>query len=96
MLHDLKGNMSAVPYGKKSQCILSIDRRYLNELLLTEAEKYPNVKVFFNHKLTKCNTITGELELEHMDSKEVIHATADLIVGADGSFSSVRQSLLKN
>lgn len=35
MLHDLKGNMSSVPYGKKSQCILSIDRRYLNELLLT-------------------------------------------------------------
>ena len=32
MLHDTKGNMSAVPYGKKSQCILSIDRRYLNEV----------------------------------------------------------------
>ena len=26
MLHDLKGNMNAVPYGKKDQCILSIDR----------------------------------------------------------------------
>lgn len=35
MLHDVKGNMSAVPYGKSTECILSIDRRYLNELLLS-------------------------------------------------------------
>ena len=35
MLHDTKGNMTSAPYGKKSQCILSIDRRFLNELLLT-------------------------------------------------------------
>lgn len=34
MLHDTRGNMTSVPYGKSSQCILSIDRRYLNELLL--------------------------------------------------------------
>jgi hypothetical protein len=35
MLHDVKGNMSAVRYGKADQSILSIDRRYMNELLLT-------------------------------------------------------------
>lgn len=34
MLHDLNGNTNAVPYGKETECILSIDRRYLNELLL--------------------------------------------------------------
>jgi kynurenine 3-monooxygenase len=34
MLHDTRGNTNAVPYGKQSECILSIDRRYLNELLL--------------------------------------------------------------
>ncbi len=35
MLHDTHGKTNSVPYGKKTQCILSIDRRYLNELLLT-------------------------------------------------------------
>ncbi len=35
MIHDIKGNTEAVPYGKESQCILSIDRRLLNELLLS-------------------------------------------------------------
>ncbi len=34
MIHDTKGNTSVVPYGKSDQCILSIDRRFLNELLL--------------------------------------------------------------
>ena len=94
MLHDLKGNMSSVPYGKKNQCILSIDRRFLNELLLNEAEKYPNLKIFFSHKLVKCNTVTGDLIFENMETKEVIKTTTDLIVGADGAYSNVRQSLL--
>ena len=35
MIHDVKGNTGAVPYGKEDECILSIDRRFLNELLLT-------------------------------------------------------------
>lgn len=96
MLHDLKGVMSAVPYGKKSQCILSIDRRYLNELLLSEAEKYPNVKIYFNHKLIKCDTNSGELELENTASKDLVKVKTNLIVGADGAYSNVRQSLLKN
>jgi hypothetical protein len=34
MIHDTEGRTGAVPYGKKDQCILSIDRRFLNELLL--------------------------------------------------------------
>jgi kynurenine 3-monooxygenase len=96
MLHDTKGNMSSVPYGKKSQCILSIDRRYLNELLLNEAEKYPNVKMFFNHKLVKCDTNSGELELENIETGEIVKSKVDLIIGADGSYSNVRASLLKS
>lgn len=35
MLHDTKGSMSAVQYGKENESILSIDRRYINELLLS-------------------------------------------------------------
>jgi kynurenine 3-monooxygenase len=35
MLHDTKGSMSAVQYGKVNESILSIDRRYMNEILLS-------------------------------------------------------------
>lgn len=95
MIHDTKGNTGAVPYGKKNQSILSIDRRYLNELLLNEAEKYSNIKIVFNYKLLRCNTNTGELEFENLETKEVVNVKSDLIIGCDGSYSSVRQSLMK-
>lgn len=95
MIHDSKGNTGAVPYGKDDQCILSIDRRFLNELLLTEAEKYPNVKVKFDHKLLKCKANTGDLVFENTAKKENVEVNADLIVGCDGSYSVVRQSLAK-
>jgi hypothetical protein len=39
-------------------------RRYLNELLLNEAERHKNLRVVFNHKLIKCDTVTGELTFE--------------------------------
>jgi kynurenine 3-monooxygenase len=88
MLHDKLGRTSAVPYGKQSECILSIDRRYLNELLITgnftsfknkymphtffqvlflvnvEAEKRSNIKIEFNHKLTRCDTNSGQMTFE--------------------------------
>ena len=35
MIHDLKGNMSPVQYDSKGRSIISIDRRLINELLLT-------------------------------------------------------------
>lgn len=95
MLHDTQGKTGTVPYGKENQCILSIDRRLLNELLLTEAEKHPNVKVLFDHKLLSCKTATGDLVFENTQTKEKVEVSSDLIVGCDGSYSVVRQSLAK-
>ena len=96
MLHDTKGNMSAIPYGKEGESILSIDRRYLNELLLNEAEKYSNIKIHFNHKVKTCSTITGDLKFENKVDKEIVNFGADLILGCDGAYSQVRQSLLRD
>ena len=35
MIHNLDGSTYPVPYGKKDQCIYSVGRRYVNEVLLT-------------------------------------------------------------
>lgn len=32
---------------------------------------------------------------EHRETKEVVHAHADLIIGCDGAYSSVRNSLMR-
>ncbi|GAB5583358.1 kynurenine 3-monooxygenase [Prionailurus iriomotensis] len=41
MIHSLSGKKSAVPYGTKSQYILSISRENLNKELLTGSDKVP-------------------------------------------------------
>lgn len=35
MIHNQDGSTYPVPYGKDGQCIFSVGRRYVNEILLT-------------------------------------------------------------
>lgn len=35
MIHNLDGSTYPIPYGKDNQCIYSVGRRYINEILLT-------------------------------------------------------------
>ena len=51
MIHDLRGRKTSLPYGVHNEAIRSIDRRNLNEHLLTLAEGYEGVQIFFQHKL---------------------------------------------
>nr|XP_057920628.1 kynurenine 3-monooxygenase isoform X2 [Doryrhamphus excisus] len=94
MIHSLNGMQSPIPYGKKGQYILSVDRANLNKELLTEAESYANTKLNFEHKLQDWSTETGMMTFGKPDgSKQEIEA--DLIVGCDGAFSAVRKQFLR-
>uniref|UniRef100_A0A8C8TGI4 Kynurenine 3-monooxygenase n=1 Tax=Peromyscus maniculatus bairdii TaxID=230844 RepID=A0A8C8TGI4_PERMB len=94
MIHSLSGKKSAIPYGNKSQYILSISREKLNKDLLTAVESYPNAKVHFGHKLWKCRPEEGVVTVLGPDQvpRDV---TCDLIVGCDGAYSTVRAHLMK-
>ncbi|XP_039182243.1 kynurenine 3-monooxygenase isoform X4 [Crotalus tigris] len=93
-IHTCSGKRYTIFYGTKSQYILSIDRANLNKELLTAAEKYPNVKLNFEHKLLHCKVDSGLLTFSGSDqmTKEV---TCDLIVGCDGAFSTVRKQFMR-
>ncbi|KAG7512897.1 hypothetical protein JOB18_042487 [Solea senegalensis] len=94
MIHSISGKQSPIPYGKKGQYILSVDRANLNKELLTAAEAYPNTKLNFDHKLQDWSAETGQMTFVRLDgSKE--HIKADLIVGCDGAFSAVRKQFLR-
>ncbi|XP_004554593.2 kynurenine 3-monooxygenase [Maylandia zebra] len=94
MIHSLNGKQSPIPYGRKGQYILSVDRANLNKELLTAAETYPNTKMNFDHKLQDWNAETGLMTFARLDgSKEQVKA--DLIVGCDGAFSAVRKQFLR-
>jgi kynurenine 3-monooxygenase len=84
------------------QAINAIDRGALNSRLLDILEAMPNVKLFFNHKLTGADFKKNKAWFEARDRDYVpngrpreIEITFDLMIGADGAHSAVRYHLMK-
>lgn len=84
------------------KAIYAIDRAGLNERLLDILDALPNVKLFFNHKLTGADfrSCKAWFEVQDTDSTETsrakeIEITFDLMIGADGAHSAVRYHLMK-
>ena len=93
MLHSHNGNCTPIPYGRKDQCILSVDRRKLNEHLINLAEKNPNINYHFQSKFVSSDFDQGRITIEK-NGEQSDHYT-DLIIGCDGAYSAIRQQLLK-
>lgn len=91
-VHSGKGAIVYQPYGKNDQeVIYSFSRNDLNALLLTAAERQPNVQIHFNQR---CVGLDKELATAHFQDTKTGEETAfpaDLVVGADGAYSIVRQ-----
>jgi kynurenine 3-monooxygenase len=92
MVHDVKGNLSFQPYGKEGQFINSISRSDLNILLINAAEA-AGVEFLFEHRCIGVNAEETEVAFKTRHSDETQKQKFDLIIGADGAFSSVRSSL---
>src|SRR6266704_5711366 len=79
--------------------INSIGRAALNTTVIEAAQRYPNVRVYFNHKCTDVDLETATAHL--VDSSveagvspaRAIPAQGDAVIGVDGAFSAVRQSM---
>jgi kynurenine 3-monooxygenase len=92
MIHDKSGGLHFSPYDvDPKNCINSIGRGALNTAVIEAAQRYPNVRVYFNHKCTDVDldTPTVQLETEHGQ----LTAHGDAVIGVDGAFSAVRQSM---
>lgn len=79
------------------QCINSIDRGLLNEDLLEEALSFPNIHVHFKHKVSTIDFDSRTLRLEDLSAPQpqVKTIAFDFCVGADGTYSVVRRSLMR-
>ncbi|KAF8981718.1 kynurenine 3-monooxygenase, mitochondrial precursor [Entomortierella lignicola] len=96
MLHIGKeGRLISQNYGVHGECINSVDRAKLNEDLITAAEAMSNVTISFNLALKRADLDKGILELQNKETNEIVKAEADLIIGCDGAYSSVRNSLMR-
>lgn len=77
MIHSKKGDLSSQPYGLFGECINSVDRKWMNEILLSAAEKSPQVSLFFEWGVERIDFDSGKIVLSKYDS--LLHIFNDCI-----------------
>ncbi|KAF2837093.1 FAD/NAD(P)-binding domain-containing protein [Patellaria atrata CBS 101060] len=107
MIHgEINGKLyeNAQSYDIHGRYIRAVDRGGLNKRLLDELAHMPNVKFFFNHKLTGADFKRRVAWFEKRDSSSQsnpqrrspeIEVSFDFMIGADGAHSAVRFHLMK-
>ncbi len=106
MIHDKSGGLHFAPYDvDPNKHINSIGRAALNTTVIQAAQRYPNVRVHFNHRCTDVDLTEAVAYLETPaveaavsaanPEPQIITARGDAIIGVDGAFSAVRQSMQK-
>jgi kynurenine 3-monooxygenase len=91
MMHDILENLTFQPYGKQGEFINSVSRSSLNVVLMNAAEA-AGAKLHFNQRVMQIDTEKTSIRAASQ-LNEISEYTFDLIIGADGAFSTVRQSL---
>src|SRR5260370_22837772 len=90
-----------VPYDvDPNKHINSIGRAALNTTVIEAAQRYPNVRVHFNHKCTDIDldSATAHLAVSGVEAavsaaNPQVTAKGDAVIGVDGALSAVRQSM---
>jgi kynurenine 3-monooxygenase len=92
MIHDKSGELHFTPYDvDPKNCINSIGRAALNTTVIEAAQRYPTVRVHFNHK---CTDVDLDSAVAHFETANgAVTARGDAVIGVDGAFSPVRKSM---
>jgi kynurenine 3-monooxygenase len=104
MIHDKSGALHFSPYDvDPKNCINSIGRAALNTAVIEAALRYPNVRVYFNYRCIDVELDGAVAHLEKTDgaveaavsaaNPKIMTAHGDAVIGVDGAFSAVRQSM---
>jgi kynurenine 3-monooxygenase len=92
MIHDKSGVLHFSPYDvDPKNCINSIGRAALNTTVIEAAQRHPNVRVHFKHKCTDVDLTSAVAHLETVNG--VVTTRGDAVIGVDGAFSAVRNSM---
>jgi kynurenine 3-monooxygenase len=94
MIHDKSGDLHFAPYDvDPKKCINSIGRAALNTTVIEAAQRYPSVRVHFNHRCTDVDLTEPVAYLETKTAQ--VTAKGNAVIAVDGAFSAVRQSMQK-
>jgi kynurenine 3-monooxygenase len=96
MIHDKSGDLHFSPYDRDpNKHINSIGRAALNTTVIEAAQRYPNVRVHFNHLCTDVHLDASVAHLLNAETNQASEASGDAVIGVDGAFSAVRQAMRK-
>ncbi len=94
MIHPIEGESWLSPYsGRKGDYINSVSREELNMALLEAADRFDNLTVHFDAKVSSVDIEKGLIEYKDA-SGSIIIDTAAVVIGTDGAGSIVRRSLM--
>lgn len=89
-IHPENGELVYQPYGNNQEAIYSILRRQLAEVFITFAERHPRINLHFNEKCVGLGLSPLGVEFLNTQTGATSRHDADLVFGADGTYSSVR------
>jgi kynurenine 3-monooxygenase len=94
MIHDKSGDLHFAPYDRDpNKFINSIGRAALNTTVIEAAQRYPSVRVKFNHQCTNVDLDSATAQLLNTSTSHPVVCSGDAVIGVDGAFSAVRQSM---
>ncbi|WKN44592.1 FAD-dependent oxidoreductase [Tunicatimonas pelagia] len=94
MMHSKTGQLSFQPYGTEEQAIYSVSRSGLNQLLIEEAEK-AGAELLFQYRCEEIYLDRGEALIHSLENKTNVLTQPDLLIGADGAYSTLRTAMQK-
>lgn len=95
IMHDERGNLTYQPYGTEGQAIYSVSRGGLNVALMNLSEPNPDITYHFNYQVTDVDLRSDEIHLRNHETNTNEIISPEIIFGADGAFSIVRNALQK-
>jgi kynurenine 3-monooxygenase len=95
MMHSIAGELTFQPYGKnEAEVINSISRAELNIALMDAAEEH-GATIHFNQRCAGYDLKTGAIRIRNEDTGEEARRETEVVIGCDGSASSIRAEMLK-
>ncbi len=96
IFHLEDGNLLTIPYGRDdSETILTISRTHLYQTLFKASQNYKNISVNFGHILQDVDVDLRLLKFIVPSKKNNSVISTDILIGADGINSKVREILEK-
>ena len=94
MIHEKSGELHFAPYDvDPNKHINSIGRAALNTSVIEAALRSSNVRVHFNQRCMDVDPASARAQLLNTSTSQPASAAGDVVIGVDGAYSAVRESM---